>query len=360
MAVELILLQDQGQSRLLVFVADVLRLLIPSIECIALGDRGSIEAVGIKILSADIIRVAVVCDLVAVAVQDVVVHRVLVPDHGDNVGPAVDGDLSQALHVLAFLVLVPGAVVEPAFEDNTAGKLGRGIVLANVQVGQVQNLALVHRLQRNRRIRRLHVAVAVDHDLNGLLQGGVLHKDVGPAYNGISIRELIPGAVGVPLEPLVVGVAIAVQVRYMSNQVLNQIGAVTHVIGSIQHLSVVFVAVEDAVNRDVLQVIDHGAQVGVAIDRTVADGVLRPIADLVVPVAIPVEAGCTLLGSVQLIQAGQITRIAQDALERGTDRIVAQILALYSRARITVSVNIYIHGMGILIRKNRIKGDVGR
>ena len=96
-----------------------------------------------------------------------VVNRVHVPDHGNDVGPAVDGDLSQALHVLAELVLVPRAVVEPAVKQETLRKLIRFVVVVDAEHGQVQNLALVHRLQRNRRIRRLHVAVAVDHHIDG-------------------------------------------------------------------------------------------------------------------------------------------------------------------------------------------------
>ena len=135
--IQLILLQGQGPVCLLAGIADVLGLLIPAVEGIALGDRGIIEAVGLQILSVDVIRVAVVCDLVAVGVQDVVVHRVLVPDHSDNIGPAVDGDLSQALHVLAFLVLFPGAVVEPAVKQETLRKLIRFVVVVDAERGQV-------------------------------------------------------------------------------------------------------------------------------------------------------------------------------------------------------------------------------
>ena len=204
--IQLILLQGQGQLFFLAFIANVGSLLIPAVEGIALGDRGSIESVGLQILSADVIRVAVVCDLVAVGVQDVVVHRVLVPDHGDDVGPAIDGDLSQALDVLISLVLVPGAVVEPAVEQEAVGKLVCSVVVVDAQVIQVQNLALLHGVKRDRLEGGLCVAVAVDDDLN------------------------------------------------------------------------------------LLQVIDHGAQIGVSIDGPFADGI-RPITDLMAPDAVPLISG---------------------------------------------------------------------
>ena len=134
LSVKLILLQDQGQSRLLAGIADVLGFLIPTVEGIALGDRESIEAVGIKILSADTICVAVVCNLVAVTVQDVVVHRVLIPHHSDDIGPAIDGDAGQAVHVLARFIAVPRAVVEPAVKLETLCKLIRFVVVIDIEL----------------------------------------------------------------------------------------------------------------------------------------------------------------------------------------------------------------------------------
>ena len=169
LSIQLVLLERQGQQFLLAAVTDVRSLLIPTIEGVAILNGGLIEVVVRHCLTADVLADSV--GLFVVAVQNMVVHRVLIPHHADDVGPAVDGDLSQALHVLAVLVLVPGAVVEPAFEDNAAGKLGRGIVVADVQVGQVQNLALLHGLQIIGRIGVLGVTVAVNDQIDLLLEG---------------------------------------------------------------------------------------------------------------------------------------------------------------------------------------------
>ena len=356
LAVELILLQDQGQSRLLVFVADVLSLLIPTIEGVAILNGGLIEFVVRHCFTADALADSV--GLFAVAVQDVVVHRVLVPDHGDNIGPAVDGDLSQALHVLAGLVLVPRAVVEPAFEDNAAGKLGRGIVLANVQVGQVQNLALLHGLQIIGRIGVFHVAVAVDDHLNGLLLRGVVHIDVGPAIDGCGFRKgmavpipVVPGGIQVvPFPGQFHAVFLFIQIV---QQVITELGGAPP-----DNLSVFLVTVEDAVDDDLLQVIDHGTQIGVSIDGPVADRVLRPVADFVAPDSVPLISGGA--AGVQVVQAGQIAVLLQDVLKRGALGVIAQVLAHGGLAGVAVAVDVHIDGGSFLVGQDGVKGDVGR
>ena len=199
-----------------------------------------------------------------------VVHRVHVPDHGDNIGPAVDGDLSQALHILAILILVPGAVVEPAVKQETLRKLIRFVVVIDAEHGQVQNLALVHRLQRNRRIRRLHVAVAVDHHLN------------------------------------------------------------------------------------LLQVIDHGGQVGPSVHGALVDG-SRPVADLVAPDFVPLVSGGA--AGVQVVQAGQIAGLLQDVRKRGALGVIAQVLAHGGLAVVAVAVDVHIDGVEVC-RIGRVEGQI--
>ena len=55
LSVKLILLQDQGQSRLLAFVADVLRFLVPTVKGVARFNGRIIERIGFQILCGDIV-----------------------------------------------------------------------------------------------------------------------------------------------------------------------------------------------------------------------------------------------------------------------------------------------------------------
>ena len=104
-------------------------------------------------------------------IADVIVHGILVPHHADDVGPAVDGDaVAQLMVGVAFLVLVPAAVVVPALILVADGKLVGGVVLVQdlFQPGQVIGFALGRRLQGDRLIGLGGVAVAVDDQIDRL------------------------------------------------------------------------------------------------------------------------------------------------------------------------------------------------
>ena len=104
----------------------------------------------------------------AVCVGHVVNNILIVIDHADDVRPAVHGDGVQTYAFRVPLVLVPRAVVEPAVEVVPAGVVC-GVVIGNVQLGQVNDRALGHLFERDSLVGLFGIAVAVDHNIDGLL-----------------------------------------------------------------------------------------------------------------------------------------------------------------------------------------------
>ena len=92
----------------------------------------------------------------------------IVVDHALEVRPAVDGDLFQTGRGIGRipLVIIPPAVVVPAVEVIFSG-IVRGVVVANVDRGQVNDRALRLTSEINSPVRIRRVAVAVDHKLDG-------------------------------------------------------------------------------------------------------------------------------------------------------------------------------------------------
>ena len=243
-----------------------------------------------------------------------VIDRELIPHHSDDIGPAIDGDAGQTAHILARFIKVPRAVVVPAVIQEALRKLIRFVVVIDVERGQIQNVALVHGVKGNRLVGGLHVAVAVDNHLYDLLLRGVGHIDVGPAVDSISFRELIPGAVGIPLEPLVVGVAVAIQVFDIFFQIVDHVFTVEGLTG-IQHIVISLHAVGDAIDHHALIVGDHADDVGPAADgdSPAAQRVVGVAGLVIIPAAVVVPAlehivlaGRSTLrverGNIQLIQ----------------------------------------------------------
>ena len=186
---------------------------------------------------------------------------------------------------------------------------------------------------------------------------GVGHIDIGPAGHRVVLAELDPRVVGVPLEPLVVGVAVAVQIFDICFQIVDHVFTVEGLTG-IQHIVISLHTVGDAVDYNLLQVIDHGTQIGVSLDGPVADRVLRPVADLVAPDFVPLISGGA--AGVQVVQAGQIAGLLQDALKRGALGVIAQVLAHGGLADVAVAVDVHIDGGSFLVGQNGVKGDVDR
>ena len=92
----------------------------------------------------------------------------IVIDHAPEVRPAVHGDLFQTSRGIGgvCLVIIPPAVVIPAVEVIVSG-IVRGVVVVNVDRGQVnvRALRLISEIKSLVELRR--VAVAVDHKLDG-------------------------------------------------------------------------------------------------------------------------------------------------------------------------------------------------
>ena len=93
----------------------------------------------------------------------------IVIDHADDIRPAVDRDrLKTCGRVFGvLLVVVPLAVVVPAVEVVFAGAVC-GVVVGNVERSQINDCTLRLRVKRNCLECLGHVAIAVDHELNGL------------------------------------------------------------------------------------------------------------------------------------------------------------------------------------------------
>ena len=81
--------------------------------------------------------------VVLITVGDAVDHHALiVGDHADNVGPAVDSDsITQPVVGVAGLVIIPATVVVPALKLVTSGGSGRGVVFGDVQIMEGDGVA---------------------------------------------------------------------------------------------------------------------------------------------------------------------------------------------------------------------------
>ena len=154
-------------------------------------------------------------------------------------------------------------------------------------IGQipVRNGAVLIRYQ-NLEAKVLQVVIS---RLVGNLRG-VGHIDVGPAADNIGVTELDLRAVGVPLEPLVVGVAVAVQVFDIFFQIVDHVFTVEGLTG-IQHIVISLHAVGDAIDHHALIVGDHADDVGPAADGDgLAQRVVGVAGQVIIPAAVVVPA----------------------------------------------------------------------
>ena len=92
-------------------------------------------------------------------------HVLIVIDHALQVRPAVHRDLLQTGGRIGKVlrVLIPLAVVVPAVELIVAG-----VVVADLQLGQVDGRTLQLRIQTNSLVCLAGIAVTIDHKLNGM------------------------------------------------------------------------------------------------------------------------------------------------------------------------------------------------
>ena len=254
-----------------------------------------------------------------------VIDRELIPHHSDDIGPAIDGDAGQTAHILARFIKVPRAVVVPAVIQEALRKLIRFVVVIDVERGQIQNVALVHGVKGNRLVGGLHVAVAVDNHLYDLLLRGVGHIDVGPAVDSISFRELIPGAVGIPLEPLVVGVAVAIQVFDIFFQIVDHVFTVEGLTG-IQHIVISLHAVGDAIDHHALIVGDHADNVGPAAD---GDGLTQRVVGVAGLVIIPAAVVVPALELIVLVGRSTLSVVVRDLQLRNINGIADFVIPHY-------------------------------
>ena len=113
----------------------------------------------------DILRASLV-----VVINRLYSYLLIVIDHGDDVGPAIDGDAFQAVRGVSgvLLVVVPGAIVIPAVKFILAGGIGC-VVVADIQLAQVDDSALGLLVKCHDLVGRLKVAIAVDHHFDHLL-----------------------------------------------------------------------------------------------------------------------------------------------------------------------------------------------
>ena len=160
---------DEVRPAVYRLAADIgaLALAAPELEGVAVAGRGGSVCSGqSRTLAGRGRKQAVVSN--AVCVGHVVNNILIVIDHADDVRPAVHGDGVQTCAFRVLLVLVPRAVVEPAVEVVLAGVVC-GVVIGNVQLGQVNDRALGHLAKRLGVVSLGRVAVAVDDNLDGLL-----------------------------------------------------------------------------------------------------------------------------------------------------------------------------------------------
>ena len=94
----------------------------------------------------------------------------MVVDHALEVRPAVDGDLLETGGRICGIlqIVVPLAVVVPAVEVDLAAGILAVVVCVDVDRGQINRLTLLHLAKGDGLVSLRRVAVAVDHELNGM------------------------------------------------------------------------------------------------------------------------------------------------------------------------------------------------
>ena len=146
----------------------------------------------------DILRASLV-----VVINRLYSYLLIVIDHGDDVGPAIDGDGFQAVRGVSgiLLVAVPGAIVIPTVKFILAGGIGC-VVVADIQLAQVDDSALGLFVKCHGLVGRLKVAIAVDHHIDHLLglplgpQGDVLLNSIGEVILFIAQIPTVEGIAG--------------------------------------------------------------------------------------------------------------------------------------------------------------------
>ena len=146
----------------------------------------------------DILRASLV-----VVINRLYSYLLIVIDHGDDVGPAIDGDAIQAVRGVSgiLLVAVPGAIVIPTVKFILAGGIGC-VVVADIQLAQVDDSALGLFVKFHGLVGRLKVAIAVDHHIDHLLglplgpQGDVLLNSIGEVILFIAQIPTVEGIAG--------------------------------------------------------------------------------------------------------------------------------------------------------------------
>ena len=154
---------------------------------------------------------------------------------------------------------------------------------------------------------------------------GVGHIDVGPAADNIGVTELDLRAVGVPLEPLVVGVAVAVQVFYIFFQIVDHVFTVEGLTG-IQHIVISLHAVGDAIDHHALIVGDHADDVGPAAD---GDGLAQRVVGVAGQVIIPAAVVVPALEHIVLAGRSTLSVVVRDIQARNTNGIADFVIPHY-------------------------------
>ena len=317
-AVELPLLGHGQASHLSGRIAEILLRLIPAVKGIAGTVFMRIHLIGCQVTGCHIIGVNLGTDS-AVSVDQVIIHRELIPDHADDVGPAGDGDgIAQLVVGISVYILVPAAVVVPAFELIASGELVGLVELVDLQRGQVKGLALAHRIKLDGLIDLAGVAVAVYLYLDGLPVGGVGHIGIGPAVDDGVFCILV--TVPIPVIPLVEFITGAVQLHIIGIvlQELNGIFSVEGCAGP-NVLGVLLVTVDYGFDDHLFIVGDHADDVGPAVDGDELGKVERVVGIsilIAVPAAVIVEAlklvakiGLIIFFDVQLTEIQRLTLV---------------------------------------------------
>ena len=198
----------------------------PAVDGVVLGELplGRIVLIPLVMRMADLIQLDVLCCEVVQQVAASASHTeeklrlgglvivsdrfdddlLIVIDHADDIRPAVDRDrLKTCGRVFGVrLVVVPLAVVVPAVEVVFAAVV-RFVVVGNVERIQINDCTLRLRVKRNCLECLGHVAIAVDHNVDGLQVELPLRRQFGLLCDlGIKIERSIL-AVLEPTEELV-------------------------------------------------------------------------------------------------------------------------------------------------------------
>ena len=347
-AVELPLLGHVQASHLFGRIAEILLRLIPAVKGIAVTVFMLMHLIGCQVTGCHIVGVNLGTDS-AVSVDQVIIHRELIPDHADDVGPAVDGDgIAQRVAGISGLILVPAAVVVPAFELIISGELVGLVEFVDLQRGQVKGLALAHRIKLDGLIDLAGVAVAVYLYLDGLPVGGICHIGIGPAIDDGVFCILV--TVPIPVIPLVEFITGAVQLHIIGIvlQELNGIFSVEGCAGP-NVLGVLLVTVDYGFDDHLFIVGDHADDVGPAVDGDELGKVERVVGIsilIAVPAAVIVEAlklvakiGLIIFFDVQLTEIQRLTFV----------QIIVKFDSLIGIAGVSVPIDHQHNGIGFAL-----------